>query len=121
VLGIFSAFPVVGKFRASHSVFEKNYIQTKIFPAIPMLSSHSEFVRTLEESSAFDDNEQSREVAFAVTGFPGYEHRDYVPGDPLKRVNWKLSAKRDRLLVRKPEAFAGGDQVLILDDAAVPP
>jgi hypothetical protein len=32
-------------------------------------------------------------------------------------VNWKLSAKRDRLMVRKPEAFAGGDQVLVLDAA----
>lgn len=118
VLGVFAAFPVLGRFSSKHSVFAKNALNIKIFPSIPLLSTHSDFVRTLEEASAFDDNEQSREVSYAVTGFPGYEHRDYVPGDPLKRVNWKLSAKRDRLLVRKPEAFAGGDQVLVLDDAA---
>ena len=29
--------------------------------------------------------------------------RDYVPGDPVRRIHWKLSAKMDRLLVRQDE------------------
>ncbi|MDR0222320.1 MAG: DUF58 domain-containing protein [Oscillospiraceae bacterium] len=111
ILGIFSGF---GRF---NRIIGKNYREVKIFPAAPDLSERSELVRTLEESSAYDDNEQTREIPSAVTGFPGYEHRDYVPGDSLKSVNWKLSAKRDKLLVRKPEAFAGGDQVFVLDDS----
>jgi uncharacterized protein (DUF58 family) len=111
ILGIFPQ-----KLRAYARLWQnKPLLTVKIFPAVPDLSQKSEFVRTLQDASVFDDNEQSREIPFAITGFPGYEHRDYVPGDPLKSVNWKLSAKRDRLLVRKPEAYAGGDQVLILD------
>ena len=30
--------------------------------------------------------------------------RNYVPGDPVNRIHWKLSAKRDDLLIRGPEA-----------------
>jgi len=96
----------------------QDLIKIKVFPAVPDLSQKAELVQTLNDASAYDDNEQSREVPFAMVGFPGYEHRDYVPGDPLKSINWKLSAKRDRLLVRKPEAYAGGDQVLILSKLA---
>ena len=28
--------------------------------------------------------------------------RDYVPGDPLQQIHWKLSGKADRLIVREP-------------------
>ncbi|MBO4636704.1 MAG: DUF58 domain-containing protein [Clostridiales bacterium] len=37
--------------------------------------------------------------------FPGseiYDIRDYVPGDPMKTVHWKISAKKDKLLVKDP-------------------
>lgn len=37
-------------------------------------------------------------------GMPGYEHREYVPGDSPRRVNYKLSAKRNRLMVRLDES-----------------
>jgi len=123
ILGIFSSFPVLRRLsennylKAIKSGTEHpvQFVAVKIFPSVPDLSQNSEFVRTLKDSSDYDDNEQSREIPFAMVGFPGYEHRDYVPGDSLKSINWKLSAKRDRLLVRKPEAYAGGDQILILD------
>jgi hypothetical protein len=113
ILGIYS--PFFGRYLKSRS---NRSLPVKIFPSIPDLSKNSELLRTLEDASAYDDNEQSREVPYAITGFPGYEHRDYFPGDSLKSINWKLSAKRDRLLTRKPEAYAGGDQVLILDTKA---
>jgi hypothetical protein len=114
LLGIFSAFGNGGGDKVRYPSQE---LVVKIYPAIPLLAAGAEFIRVLEESSVFDDNEQTREVLFPAAGFPGYEHRDYFPGDPLKSVNWKLSAKRDKLMVRKPEAFAGGSQILILDAA----
>jgi len=113
LLGIFAA--VRPDMRLADFENVEQSLSVKIYPAIPLLTAGAEFIRVLEESSVFDDNEQTREVSFATTGFPGYEHRDYFPGDPLKSINWKLSAKRDRLLVRKPEAFAGGSQILLLD------
>ncbi|MDR0903073.1 MAG: DUF58 domain-containing protein [Ruminococcus sp.] len=38
--------------------------------------------------------------AHSFYGFPGYNHREYVPGDPIKRINRKLSAKRGVLMLR---------------------
>jgi hypothetical protein len=35
----------------------------------------------------------------------GHEHRDYIIGDSLKKVNWKLSAKRQKLMIRQDEAI----------------
>ncbi|HEO64517.1 MAG TPA: DUF58 domain-containing protein, partial [Spirochaetes bacterium] len=32
-----------------------------------------------------------------------YEHRLYTPGDDVRRVNWKLTAKRRELFIRIPE------------------
>ncbi len=32
-----------------------------------------------------------------------YEHRSYTPGDDVRRINWKLTAKRRELFIRVPE------------------
>ncbi|MCR4924331.1 MAG: DUF58 domain-containing protein [Lachnospiraceae bacterium] len=34
---------------------------------------------------------------------PGNEMRKYIPGDPLSRVNWKVSARLEDLMVRMPD------------------
>ena len=39
--------------------------------------------------------------------------RDYVPGDPLKRVDWKVSAKRDNLTVRTFDRSVSNDVVIL--------
>jgi uncharacterized protein (DUF58 family) len=43
------------------------------------------------------------------------ELRDHAPGDPLKRVAWKASARRGRLLVREMEREEGDVVWLVLD------
>ena len=52
---------------------------------------------------------------FAFGGFPGYDNREYVPGDPLKRINWKQSAKRNKLLVRLDDEMAARAIHVVLD------
>ncbi len=32
-----------------------------------------------------------------------YDVRDYMVGDPVKNIHWKLSAKRDHILVKEPQ------------------
>ncbi|MBP5492108.1 MAG: DUF58 domain-containing protein [Clostridiales bacterium] len=32
-----------------------------------------------------------------------YDVREYMPGDPVKRIHWKLSAKKDRFMIREPQ------------------
>jgi uncharacterized protein (DUF58 family) len=43
------------------------------------------------------------------------ELRDHAPGDPLKRVAWKASARRGRLLVREMERDEGDIVWLVVD------
>ena len=44
---------------------------------------------------------------------PDYEIREYIPGDDLKSIHWKLSAKKDELMVRE-RLSAGHDKINIL-------
>lgn len=88
----------------------------KILPRIPDTGSQSEVLRSVSQNISFDDSdEESNETSSALTGVPGYEHRGYVPGDPLKRVNWKLSSKKDQLMVRLDEKVTSSSQIFRMD------
>ena len=45
--------------------------------------------------------------------------RDYRPGDPLKRIDWKLSAKRDELTIRTYDQSVSNDVVVMLESRTV--
>lgn len=62
----------------------------------------------------FLDNEMTTERELATQRIPGYEHRDYIPGDSLKKVDFKASAKHDKLLVRKDEFILPEKQAILL-------
>ena len=65
-----------------------------------------------------EDEEREEGVTVSFGGTAGYEHRDYVQGDSLRRVNYKLSAKKRRLMVRLDES--GGTEstnILLTADA----
>lgn len=44
---------------------------------------------------------------------PDYEVREYIPGDELKSIHWKLSAKKEQLMVRERLA-TGREKINIL-------
>ena len=44
--------------------------------------------------------------------------RDYVPGDPVKNIHWKLSDKTDKMLVKELGLTVTDQFLLILDTAA---
>ncbi len=47
-----------------------------------------------------------------------YDVRDYVAGDPIKNIHWKLSAKKDKTLIKEPqeECFGHARIYLSLND-----
>lgn len=53
-------------------------------------------------------------------GMPGYEHREYVPGDSPRRVNYKLSAKKNKLMVRLDESQGSKSTNLYITENAMP-
>ena len=51
-----------------------------------------------------EQQEESRSTLFG--GMAGYEHREYAAGDSPRRINYKLSAKKRKLMVRMDESTA---------------
>ncbi len=65
-----------------------------------------------------DNDEEETEQSLFSGGMPGYEHREYAPGDSPHRINYKLSAKKRTLLVRKDECTAAENVEIILAPGA---
>ncbi|MDR0991604.1 MAG: DUF58 domain-containing protein [Ruminococcus sp.] len=90
----------------------------KVFPDIPEIASDSPIVKNTVNDLKFDNETEETEESnspFTQGGYPGYTHREYNPGDPLKRINWKLSAKRDELYVRADDEVESMRQTITLD------
>ncbi|MBR5976117.1 MAG: DUF58 domain-containing protein [Clostridiales bacterium] len=43
-----------------------------------------------------------------------YDIREYIPGDPIKRIHWKLSAKKDILMIKEPQEETFGHSRIYL-------
>lgn len=91
-------------------------LQIGVIPVIPSLTGAAQMLRTVSDVVLTQDDEEEESAAtFSSQTMPGYVHRDYVPGDNLRRINWKLSAKRNKLMVRMDEAAATVRPTVILD------
>lgn len=89
--------------------------QLLITPEIPDLKANSALFRSVSTAVAASDEETDATPTHSASSMPGYEHRDYIPGDSLKRINWKLSSKRRHLMVRQDEPIALARLSVVLD------
>lgn len=67
-----------------------------------------------------EEEEIEEGAAVQSGGMPGYEHREYVPGDSPRRVNYKLSAKKNKLMVRLDESQGTSAVNLYISENAMP-
>lgn len=86
-----------------------------VMPEIPDMSANSALFRTVSDAVNTADEETESAPSFSASSQPGYEHRGYIPGDSLKRINWKLSSKRHQLMVRRDEPVALARLSVVLD------
>lgn len=92
--------------------------EVKVFPDIPEIEGDAPLLRAASEAAKFaDDNEETKENDGLNTfgGMPGYTHRDYELGDPVRRINWNLSSKRDKYMVRLDDEIESIRQTIVLD------
>ncbi len=109
----------LGLFSFSAKRIDKNAMKrtVAVIPEIAEISAKDDnILKVMQTSLHMDDGDDTMESAsYAFGGFPGYDNRDYVPGDPIKRINWKQSAKRNRLLVRLDDEMASKSVNVVLD------
>ena len=88
-----------------------------VVPDIPDIKASSQLFRSIADVVLTSDDEEDNDTAmlFSANTAPGYEHREYVEGDPLKRINWKLSSKKSKLMVRLDEAASAVQPMIIFD------
>ncbi|MCH5196466.1 MAG: DUF58 domain-containing protein [Oscillospiraceae bacterium] len=67
-----------------------------------------------------DSGEAEEGVSVMHGGLPGYEHREYTAGDSLRRVDYKLSAKKQKLMVRLDESAGYSSTNLFIEPNALP-
>lgn len=95
--------------------FDKRYqinkeINTTILPDYKEISN---VYQALEIGGGLDLEDEVNRSAFQ--GEPGYEYKDYIEGDPLNRVNWKLSSKQNKLMIRKSISGSRLTKSILLD------
>ena len=100
--------------------FEKNIPLPKsigVIPEIPEIKTSSQLFRSIADVVVTSDDDEDSDTAMlhSANTAPGYEHREYIQGDPLKRINWKLSSKKMKLMVRLDEAVASVQPLIVLD------
>lgn len=81
-------------------------ISTRIFirPDIKEIDNSGELIRNIYNTLCDNDEDDTTDSVAGRSAFPGYEYREYIPGDSLKKINWKISTKRRKLFVRKDES-----------------
>lgn len=88
-----------------------------VIPVIPEIKSSTQLFRNIADSVMTSENDEENDTSmlFSANTAPGYEHREYIQGDPIKRINWKLSSKKLRLMVRLDEAASAVQPLIVLD------
>lgn len=96
-------YDLFGFFHSNLNIDKESEILVMPVPAMPdiMPDMYGFKARNLRKS-----NKPNSEI---------YDIREYQPGDPLKSVHWKMSAKKDKLLVKEPLEEYGGHSRVILE------
>ena len=103
------------KITSLFGLFQKNYnyeinVKINVLPKLHVIENSNKLIE-------YDISDSSCDYGFNnnKTGDPGYEYRSYIKGDPLTKVNWKLSLKKNELIIRKDEVFKKIKKIVILD------
>lgn len=88
-----------------------------IMPEIKELGDGNEIIKSISNLIS-DDDDENTDTVIGKTAFPGYEYRKYFPGDPIKKINWKLSAKKKEYFIRMDESAGMTMPNIIIDPNA---
>lgn len=95
--------------------FEKEKISVAVIPKITLLNHDNAIFTSFSENISYDDEIDTNNDVMSVNTTPGYEHREYIPSDPIKRINWKLSSKLNKLMVRLDEYISASKPIFVID------
>ena len=83
--------------------------QTCMYPQYYNVNSISQVMRTNYEKEKYFSHRKGQILSELL------QYREYVPGDNLKLINWKISGKSDELMVREFDTPTDNQLVIIFD------
>ncbi|WP_456049003.1 DUF58 domain-containing protein [Acetivibrio cellulolyticus] len=89
--------------------------EVTVLPRLVSIKPTSKILLDSSDTPQQDDSGTSTTGFYNWSGEPGYEFREYMAGDPLHKVHWKLSARSETLMVRKDEGRGVAKKRLVLD------
>lgn len=101
----------------SFSLIQKPQLfKTGVIPQLRHFEADTDLLECVSDAFSSDRNDETvDEVSLAFRGFAGYDYRTYEPGDPLKRINSKVSAKMGQLMVRLDEKQAASEINVVIN------
>ena len=101
----------------SFSLIQKPQLfKTGVIPQLRHFEADVDLLECVSDAFSSDRHDETvDEVSFAFRGFAGYDYKPYEPGDPLKRINSKVSAKMGQLMVRLDEKQAASEIKVIIN------
>lgn len=104
----------LGLFRFEIKTDRQSKTDIIITPELHDINKTSDFFTSVKNTClTFEDDGKDRSSGLYTNTSAGYEHREYVQGDPLKKINWKLSAKKNKLMVRLDEVNSASDLTFV--------
>jgi hypothetical protein len=89
--------------------------EVTVIPRLHHIKLTTQILQTTSQISSHAKSEKQSFSGLNLCGEPGYELREFRPGDPLHKIHWKMSAKLDKLLIRKDECSEIAKKEIILD------
>ena len=86
-----------------------------IIPDIYEIEDSGEVLRSIYSTLPDNDDDDDAQPVWGKASFPGFEYRAYMPGDSPKKINWKLSSKKQQLFVRIDESSGMTRPDIIID------
>ncbi len=95
-------YDLFGFFRISRNINKDNEFLVKPVPSMPEVMPDMYGFKAKSLRKAKQPNTEI------------YDIREYQTGDPVKSIHWKMSAKKDKLLVKEPlEEYGGHSRILL--------
>lgn len=103
------------KFNIRHS--DTSLKEILIMPDVPDTHHADNIMRAVINNNLINDEDEEyvSESSYSGGSIAGFEHREYVPGDPVKRINWKLSARKNKLMLRLDEKISSSKPIILID------
>jgi len=115
--GAYKIGPMKVRYRDGHNFFTKEWVEesTTELMVLPQMEEISRSKIRPQHTRSRLGNIQSKRIG---VGSEFYSLREYTPGDTIRKINWKATARSNHPITNEFEGERSGDVIIIVDASA---